>query len=507
MYLADMSGDGLVDIVRIRNGQICYWPNLGYGRFGTQVVMDGAPSLDHPDQLRPAPHPARRHRRQRHHRPDLPRTRAGRGCGSTAAATRGARPASCRSRSPPATSARSRSPTCSATEPHAWSGRRTCRRTPRRPLRYLDLMGGSKPHLMHRDAQQPRRGDDGRVRRLDHVLPARPGGRHAMGDAVAVPCALRRAGHRHRRATQDRRSPRPTATTTGTSTASSASSAASAASNRSTRSASTTSRPPTATARSSRRITGSTRHRSRPPRGSTPGSAADRRHMLGLFEREYFPHFGRRGRLRSLCFRARRHPSSTAPSGVRRMRACKGMPLRQEVAELDVAAFHDHGEQVPVRLFSAAQHGCHIRRVQPRGPNRHAVFLVVESEALTYHYELALGGDDVPEPDPRVAHTLNLRFDDYGRPRQSVAAVYPRLGRPRGRCAERATARPDPRGAERRECTWPTPRRASPTSCRQVTSTRTGMPAAVRGAHVRAHRRRHRRRASSTCRRPSARDP
>lgn len=41
--LADMSGDGLSDIVRIRNGEVCYWPNLGYGRFGARVTMDNAP--------------------------------------------------------------------------------------------------------------------------------------------------------------------------------------------------------------------------------------------------------------------------------------------------------------------------------------------------------------------------------------------------------------------------------------------------------------------------------
>jgi len=41
--LADMSGDGLSDIVRVRNGEVCYWPNLGYGRFGAKVTMDGAP--------------------------------------------------------------------------------------------------------------------------------------------------------------------------------------------------------------------------------------------------------------------------------------------------------------------------------------------------------------------------------------------------------------------------------------------------------------------------------
>lgn len=49
IYLADMSGDGLTDIVRIRNGEVCYWPNLGYGRFGAKVTMDNAPWFDAPD--------------------------------------------------------------------------------------------------------------------------------------------------------------------------------------------------------------------------------------------------------------------------------------------------------------------------------------------------------------------------------------------------------------------------------------------------------------------------
>jgi RHS repeat-associated protein len=51
IYLADFVGDGLTDIVRVRNGEVCYWPNLGYGRFGTKVTMDNAPWFDNPDQF------------------------------------------------------------------------------------------------------------------------------------------------------------------------------------------------------------------------------------------------------------------------------------------------------------------------------------------------------------------------------------------------------------------------------------------------------------------------
>jgi hypothetical protein len=28
VFLADMSGDGLTDLVRVRNGEVCYWPRL-----------------------------------------------------------------------------------------------------------------------------------------------------------------------------------------------------------------------------------------------------------------------------------------------------------------------------------------------------------------------------------------------------------------------------------------------------------------------------------------------
>ena len=43
VFLADMSGDGLVDIVRVRNRETCYWPNLGYGKFGAKITMENSP--------------------------------------------------------------------------------------------------------------------------------------------------------------------------------------------------------------------------------------------------------------------------------------------------------------------------------------------------------------------------------------------------------------------------------------------------------------------------------
>jgi RHS repeat-associated protein len=43
IVLADMTGDGLCDVVRIRSDEIAYWPNLGYGRFGGKVVLGAGP--------------------------------------------------------------------------------------------------------------------------------------------------------------------------------------------------------------------------------------------------------------------------------------------------------------------------------------------------------------------------------------------------------------------------------------------------------------------------------
>lgn len=51
IYLADFSGDGLHDLIRIRNGDISYWPSLGYGQFGEKVTMDNAPWFDSVDQF------------------------------------------------------------------------------------------------------------------------------------------------------------------------------------------------------------------------------------------------------------------------------------------------------------------------------------------------------------------------------------------------------------------------------------------------------------------------
>ena len=48
---ADMSGDGLADLVFVSKEKISYWPNQGYGHFGDEVIMRNGPILDKDDMF------------------------------------------------------------------------------------------------------------------------------------------------------------------------------------------------------------------------------------------------------------------------------------------------------------------------------------------------------------------------------------------------------------------------------------------------------------------------
>jgi len=192
IFLADMSGDGLTDLVRIRVGEVCYWPNLGYGRFGAKVTMDGSPWLDRPDQF-----DARRIRladidgsgtadiiifRRRRHPPVLQSIRQRLG----QRAQLGAFPR-CRER--------------------LFGQRdRPTRQRHRLPGLVLTVAGQCPaPHALHRPdgwseaafagavAQQPRRRNPGPVRAFHQVLCAGQARRRALAHPAAVPRARDRA--------------------------------------------------------------------------------------------------------------------------------------------------------------------------------------------------------------------------------------------------------------------------------------------------------------------------
>ena len=81
------------------------------------------------------------------------------------------------------------------------------------------------------------------------------------------------------------------------------------------------------------------------------------------------------------------------------------------------------GKGNPLVPYSVATHNCEIQVLQPRHENQYAVFVVTESEAITYNYERN-------HQDPRVAHTLNIEVDPYGNVLESASVVYGRLKMP-----------------------------------------------------------------------------
>src|SRR5262249_21943100 len=101
-------------------------------------------------------------------------------------------------------------------------------------------------------------------------------------------------------------------------------------------------------------------------------------------------------------------------------RSLKGATLRQEVYALDRTSREPHPYSVSERNFS-------IQLLQPQGANRHAVFFTHELEAIDCHYERALydiNGEQ--SADPRVSHQMTLAVDAYGNPLQTVAIGYGR---------------------------------------------------------------------------------
>ncbi len=445
--VADMSGDGLADLVRIRNGEVCYWPNLGYGRFGAKVTLENSPWFDSADQFDP----------KRLRLADIDGSGTtdliylGRNCIAIYRNCAGNRLADAELLDQfPSVDNHAAVQACdllgNGTACLVWSSPLSA--DGQRTMRYLDLMGGQKPHLLVKT-----RNNLGAETTVQYA----PSTKFYLADKLAgrpwitklpfpVYCVektmvtdkwrkttfsstysyhhgyfdgiereFRGFGRVEQIDTEDY--------------------GAFAEANK-----------------ASPYITDDQTLYQPPVKTVTwfhTGAAIDRHRILTQFQREFFPNslaalpnppvIDSVFKEKSLAEPDLESMNLSADEWREALRACKGMMLRQEVYELDVDALNP-GEakpprEIPVRLFSAATHNCGIRCLQPRGGNPYAVFLVTESEALSYHYELDLrppappaGATVVPplKPDPRVTHTLNLSFDDYGHIQQSVAVAYPR---------------------------------------------------------------------------------
>lgn len=101
-------------------------------------------------------------------------------------------------------------------------------------------------------------------------------------------------------------------------------------------------------------------------------------------------------------------------------RSLRGAILREETYALD-------GTCLEAQPYQVKEYNYSIDMLQPRSPNRYAMFFTHPRESVQFYYERSLSvvlGQEVA--DPRVSHTLNLTSDEYGNVLESVSINYGR---------------------------------------------------------------------------------
>lgn len=408
IYLSDMSGDGLTDIVQIRNGSVCYWPNLGYGRFGAKVTMDHAPLFDYVDQFDPS----------RIRLADID------GSGTTDIVYLGRnefkiwlnqngneflkQPISI----DPFPEITNVSQVAvldflgSGTSCIVWSSSNP--KDQNNQLRYVDIMNSRKPHIM--TGYKNNMGKEAmfeytsstvyylrdklegqpwvtklpfpvqclsKVVSYDRVMKTRFAseytyhhgyydhterefrgfGRVDQTDAEDVTHFIKQSGGASNNTLQDNLHQFPVLTKTWFHT----------------------------------------------------GAFLDGTKILDQFSHEYSS---------NPIYPENLLDKTELPSGLsgeewrQALRACKSMVIRTEVYALDKTAYSE-------KPYSVQQQNCLVRLVQPMLENKHASFLVLNSESITYQYERDLG-------DPRIKHTFTLDVDEFANVNKSATVVYPR---------------------------------------------------------------------------------
>jgi RHS repeat-associated protein len=427
IFLADMSGDGLTDIARIRNGEICYWPNLGYGKFGAKVAMDNAPLFDLPDAFNPS----------------FLRLADIDGSGTPDIIYLGKNKFTCWMNLS-GNSYRTKPFEINAfPDVHSqakitvtdllgngiacivWSSSLTKDGTA--PLRYIDLMNSKKPHIM-----VSYKNNMGKEVSMEYT----PSTKFYIEDKLAgKPWVTKLHFPVHciaKTITEDKITGHRFATTY-------------------------------------KYHHGYYDHAEREFRGfgmveqfdseqtKDPkniggvivedilnqktvftkswvhtGAFLRNEKILTQFEHEYwYNEMARQGypvthhehtlpEARIIDAKGNTITNLSIDERREALRACKSMGLRSEVFALDAKDNSDEEIKKQLTPYTVATHNCVIEMLQPKGKNKHAVFVVKESEALTYNYERNI-------TDVRIAHNLNIKLDEYGNVLESVAIVYPRL--------------------------------------------------------------------------------
>lgn len=406
MFIADMNGDGLSDIVRIRNGEVCYWPNLGYGRFGAKVTMRNAPHFDTPEQFDPALIQLG----------DISGTGAvdliylGRGGFVAWINLAGNAWSDPQAISPfPGTEQPNRISVLdilgNGTASIVWSSELPANATA--PLRYVDLMGGKKPYIVSSYTNNLGKTATFEYKSSSYyaLLDKREGhpwatklpfptmciGRVEISDSVSNSLFVQEYRYRHGYYDHAEREFRGFGMVEQT----------------------------------------DTEAFDRFRKGGSNNAVDQAVHQPPVRIRTWFhvgAYLNQVGILRQFAddyYKGTSTPEAILPDVVleadsptpeelrQAARACKGMALRQEI-------YADDDSPASPVPYSTAEHNCHIRMLQPLLGNRYAVFLPTESQATTYNYERQAS-------DPRIAHQLNTVVDELGNAVETANVVYGRL--------------------------------------------------------------------------------
>ncbi|MEU1596502.1 SpvB/TcaC N-terminal domain-containing protein [Streptomyces sp. NPDC005708] len=431
IFLADLSGDGLTDIVRIRNGEVCYWPNLGYGRFGAKVTMDGSPWFDNRDQFD--------HKRIRLadidgsgttdiiyvHRDGVRLYFNQSGNGWSQPQVLKVLPSIDDLTNIVPTDLLGNGTACLI-----WSS--PLPGDARRPMRYVNLMGSRKPHLLVKTINNL-----GAETRVDYApsttfylqdkqagkpwiarlpFPVHVVERVETYDHISRNRFVTRYAYHHGHFDGEEREFRGFGMVEQWDTEQFAALADGAVPADNIDAASHV--PPVHT-----------------KTWFHTGVYLGRQHVSDYFagllnatdQGEYFREPG----LTDAQARAMLLPDTELPEGLtleeerEACRSLKGSMLRQEVYADD--ADHPGATQEQIerarRPYTVTEQNLTIRPLQARGPNRHAVFITHAREALSYHYER----DPI---DPRIQHALTLEVDDFGNILKQAAIGYGRRASP-----------------------------------------------------------------------------
>ena len=433
IFLADMTGDGMTDIVRIRNGEVCYWPNLGYGKFGAKVAMDNAPVFDHPDSFNPA----------------FIKLADIDGSGTTDIIYLGKNKFTCwmnlsgnsfnaipfeidnfpeihHNAKITVTDLLGNGVACIV-----WSS--LLSKDSNSPLRYIDLMNSKKPHIMvfyknnlgkevtlEYTASTKFYIDDKKagnpwITKLH--FPVQCITRTETADKVTGWKFVSSYKYHHGYYDHPEREFRGFGMVEQTD----------AEQFENWVNADAT------------KIVDNELHQE-PVVSKTwfhTGAFLREKKILSQFESEYWYEVMKKKGY-SVTNNEVELPDAKLigapgiPDSViahlnplewqEALRACKSKTLRSEVFAYDAPASGANDDEIKKQLtpYSVATHNCIIELLQPKGKNKYAVFAVKESEAITYNYERNT-------EDPRIAHTLNIKLDEYGNILESASVVYPRL--------------------------------------------------------------------------------